>query len=184
MFKVVFFVSFDLVGSDSAIKNVYGLNKTVEDYELTLKDLINSSIRYVSPHICVGLNYGRPSGEIDALNIIKNLNPYLIVLLGLRSTPDTPFSNISVDPNYMIKIIAITRLLFPETEISLGCMRPVGKDRKKIDHGAFLAGVNRIEIPTSDALEDAERLGYKIKRLDCCCSIPEALEKKFLSNNF
>ncbi|NHI90953.1 MAG: radical SAM protein [Candidatus Lokiarchaeota archaeon] len=174
-------VSFDLVGSNAAIKNVYGLEKTVADYESTFKELMNSSIKYISPHICIGLNYGKPSGEIDALNIIKNLNPYLIVLLGLRSTPETPISSISVDPKYMVKIIAITRLMFPRTEISLGCMRPIGQDRKQIDLGAFHSGVTRIEIPTYATLEEAEKLEYKIQRMECCCSIPETLEKKFLS---
>ncbi len=175
-------VSFDLVGSDITIKNVYGLNKTVKDYEDTFKELMKSSIKFISPHVCIGLNFGRNSGEIEALNIIRNLNPYLIVLLGLKSTPETPIANINVDPLYMIKLIAITRIMFPKTEISLGCMRPSGKIRKEIDLGAFHAGVTRIEIPTSEMLIEAEKQGYQIQKLECCCSIPSEIEHKFLKS--
>jgi len=172
-------VSFDLVGSDTTIKNVYGLDKTVNDYEDTLKELMKSSIKYISPHVCVGLNFGKQSGEFTALNIIKNLNPYLIVILGLKSTPDTPIADINVDPKFLIKVIAITRIMFPNTEISLGCMRPGGKIRKEIDVGAFHAGVTRIEIPTSDMLKEAKNQGYQIKKLECCCSVPSEIEDKF-----
>ncbi|MHA1785860.1 MAG: radical SAM protein [Candidatus Helarchaeota archaeon] len=174
-------VSFDLVGDDATIHDIYGLNKSARDYEATFSELMKSSIKYISPHVCIGLNFGKPSGEIEALSVIKKIKPYLIVLLGLKSTPDTPISQINVDPEYLVKIIAITRLMFPKTEISLGCMRPGGKIRSEIDMGAFLAGITRIEIPINKMLSEAKKQGYELKKLECCCSVPKELEKNFLS---
>ncbi|MFX1293282.1 MAG: radical SAM protein [Promethearchaeota archaeon] len=169
-------VSFDIVGDTQTIQEIYGLNKTPEDYLQSLKFLKNSKIPYIVPHICIGLNKGILSGEIQALKLIKSIDPFLIVLLGLIPTKNTPMENMVHNTqdlvNNIIKVIAVTRILFQKTLISLGCMRPGKKIRNQIDFYAIQAGINRIEIPSSKAIHFAEQKGLQIQKHQCCCAVP------------
>jgi len=99
-------------------------------------------------------------------------NPSLIVLLGLIPTTDTPMKDIAPNAQNIAKIIATTRILFPHTPISLGCMRPGKKVRVQIDQYAIEAGVNRIEIPTYRAMQFASKKGLEIHKYDSCCAVP------------
>ncbi|NVM55251.1 MAG: radical SAM protein [Candidatus Helarchaeota archaeon] len=165
-------VSFDIVGDKQTIQEVYGLDKTPDNYLQSLKFLKKSKIPYIVPHVCIGLNQGVYSGEIRALNLIKSSDPYLIVLLGLIPTINTPMQDITPNAQNIAKFIAITRLLFPNTPISLGCMRPGKKIRNQIDLYAIQAGINRIEIPTRKAIHYATKNGLQIQNHKSCCAVP------------
>ncbi len=171
-------VSFDIVGDAETIKQVYGINKTPHDYLKSLKALKEANIKYVAPHICIGLNFGEIAGEFEALKLIEEFKPYLIVLLALVPTKNTLMENIKLELEKIIKIIAIARLMFPTTPISLGCMRPGGNFRKQLDLLAFKAGINRIEIPSNALIKYATKNGYVIKKIDSCCALPSEFEKK------
>ena len=60
----------DVIGADATIRDVYHLDRPVEDFEATLAALCATSMR-VSPHIVVGLHYGRVLGEARALDIVR-----------------------------------------------------------------------------------------------------------------
>lgn len=165
-------VSFDMVGDSETIQKIYGLRKTPEDYLRSLQFLKKSGIPYIVPHICIGLNQGVLSGEIRALKLIESINPNLIVLLGLIPTINTQMQQFSLKIQDLAKIIAITRLLFPTTPLSLGCMRPGKKIRNQIDRYAIQAGINRIEIPTPKALQYAIQQGLRIQKFSSCCAVP------------
>ena len=96
----------------------------------------------------------------------------MIVLLGLIPTVDTPMQEITPNAQNIAKIIATTRILFPHTPISLGCMRPGKKIRIQIDQYAIEAGVNRIEIPTYRAIQFANQKGLEIHKYNSCCAVP------------
>ncbi len=165
-------VSFDIVGDKTTIHEVYGLEKTPEDYFKSIKFLTKSKIPYIVPHICIGLKQGTLSGEIRALKLISSTNPSLIVLLGLVPTIDTPMQEVTPNAQNIAKIIATTRILFPNTPISLGCMRPGKKVRIQIDQYAIDAGINRIEIPTYRAIQYATQKGLEIRKYHSCCAVP------------
>jgi len=165
-------VSFDLVGDASTIKEIYRLKKTPEDYLKSMHFLREAGIPHIVPHICIGLRGGLLSGEIHALKLLKDFDLSLIVLLGLIPTIDTPLQNVKPNTRNIALIIATTRILFPTTPISLGCMRPGKSLRPIIDQYAIQAGVNRIEIPTHKALEFATTKGLQIQKYDSCCAVP------------
>ncbi|MHA1378840.1 MAG: radical SAM protein [Candidatus Helarchaeota archaeon] len=171
-------VSFDIVGDKDTIKQVYGIEKTPQDYLNSINALKNSNIKYIAPHICIGLNFGKIKGEIEALKLIKNINPYLIVLLALVPTKNTPMEKIMLDIDKVVKIIVIARLMFPTTPISLGCMRPGGSFRQRLDLLAFKAGITRIEIPSNFLTKYAKNKGYTVEMINSCCAIPSEFEKK------
>ncbi len=169
-------VSFDIVGDSQTIQEIYGLKKRPEDYVESLKFLNKTKIPYIVPHICIGLNEGVLLGEIQALKLIQPINPYLVVLLGFIPTINTPLENsipkTEEHAKNIGKIIATARIMFQKTPLSLGCMRPGKKIRNQIDEYAIKAGINRLEIPSSKAIEFAKEKGLTIQKYQSCCAVP------------
>ena len=59
----------DVIGADQTIRQVYHLDRPVEDFEATLAALCATGMEVV-PHIVIGLHYGRILGELEALEIV------------------------------------------------------------------------------------------------------------------
>lgn len=175
--------SIDVVGDNETITGVYGLNKTVEDYERTLYNHLRAGIKNIVPHICVGLNFGRIGGEINALKIVEKINPEILVFITIIPTQGTMMEKVTPpSAETVVKLIAIARLMLRKTSISLGCMRPGGTQRRKLDCLALNA-VDRMEIPTKGALKEAEELGLKIEKYASCCALPCEFEAKIKVKN-
>lgn len=165
--------SVDVVGDDSTIQMVYGLkHRTTKDYVSTLKALETVGIS-IAPHICVGLRNGELVSELDALQLIKSaINPRLLVIIALMPTKGTAMADSPPPQPYDVaRVIAIARLLFPQTEIALGCMRPRGSIRRQMEQLAIQAGITRLVQPTKATLEYLEKNRYSINRRNACCVI-------------
>jgi uncharacterized radical SAM superfamily protein len=167
-------ISLDLVGDDATIQGIYGLGKTVDDYKRVLRGLMRAGFtsQHIIPHVCVGLDKGKVVGEYAVLDYIRELNPALVVFIVIippKQQAHHGFSN--VPPEDVSRVIATTRALYPDAEISLGCMRPGGSIRNEYDIAAFKAGITRIAIPTRAVLGLAEHGGYTIKSVENCCAI-------------
>lgn len=164
---------FDLVGDDSTIKSVLGLQKTVKDYRSSLSSL-TKHISYVVPHICVGLHFGKLLGEFRALELASEAKPSLLVLLVLSPTSGTVFEKLAPPSVEVFKKVAIeARLMFPGIDIALGCVRPRFHNRHELELAALQSGVDRIELPDERTLEAARKMGMVVKRLHACCSVPD-----------
>ena len=59
----------DVIGAQETIRDVYHLDRPVEDFETTLAALSATKMDVV-PHIVIGLHYGRLLGEENALDIV------------------------------------------------------------------------------------------------------------------
>ncbi|MDW7673615.1 MAG: radical SAM protein [Bacillota bacterium] len=161
-------VSFDFVADNDTIKEVYGLEKTVEDYINCFRALR----KYVKvlPHICIGLKGGEIAGEYKALEIMQEENPDGIVFIVFNPTKNTRYADRTPPPlEDVIKIMATARKMFPEKPIHLGCMRPKGQYRAQLDSWAIKTGVNKIVVPTSNAQKLATELGLTIQKGQECC---------------
>ncbi|MFW9934328.1 MAG: radical SAM protein [Candidatus Thorarchaeota archaeon] len=167
------YASVDVVGDDQTIHTVYGLTqRTTTDYIETLKALEKSHIP-IAPHICVGLQNGTLVGELNALELIKStIKPKLIVIIALMPTEGTPMAaSDPPQPPDVARICAIARLLFPNTEIALGCMRPRGAIRHQMEQLAIQAGITRLVQPTNSTLHYLEKNGYTVSWQNACCVI-------------
>jgi uncharacterized radical SAM superfamily protein len=141
----------------------------VEDVITTLKELKRAELPTI-PHIVVGLDYGKVKGEYRALEIIKELAPEVVVIVGFMPLPGTPMHEVSPPPAEEIaRVMATARLEMPEAIISLGCARKRGDS--DIDLSAVNSGINRIAIPSEEAVRRAEELGLRISWQDSCCSL-------------
>ena len=169
---------FDLVGDNDTIELVLGIERTVEDYRRSMKAL-KQSITYVVPHICVGLHAGELRGEFRALGAASEIEPPLIVLLVFTPTQGTEFEGLAPPLTKDFKRVAVeARLMFPEAQLALGCMRPRGSKRLEIELAALQSGVDRIELPSERTLEEAISKGLSVRKLATCCSVPEEVITK------
>jgi len=180
-------VSFDVTMDEEVIKKIYHLNKDPEDYKKSIEYLKRYKLNIV-PHICIGLFYGKIHKELEAIKFLKEsgINPSLIVLIALIPPKDSNTKFIRLNPIDIAKVIAIIRFVFPNTEISLGCMRPRGKAKTQIEKSAILAGITRIEIPSIKTLKWLKQKypDIKFKFFSACCAIPEQFEKYAKSKEF
>lgn len=161
-------VSFDLVGDDETIAEVYGIDATVQDYRTVYRHLRDRVP--VVPHITVGLRGGQIAGERAALHILQEEGADAIVFIVFIPTPGTAYADRSPPPvPEVARILAESRLAFPNIPLLLGCMRPAGPYRQALDPLAVRAGVNRIVKPHPDALALARERGLRIERGEECC---------------
>ncbi|MGQ9595261.1 MAG: radical SAM protein [Anaerolineae bacterium] len=161
-------VSFDFVGDDATIREVYGLEATVEDYRRAYQ-VLRRRFRVV-PHLTVGLRGGRLGHEVPALEMLARMGAEELVLLVLIPTPGTRYAACHPPtPEEAAGIFVRARELLPRAWISLGCMRPHGAYRDAVDVLAVQAGLNGIVSPSHPALEEAERRGLRILRTRECC---------------
>ncbi len=161
-------ISFDFVGDNETIREVYGLNKRVEDYILTYLRLRRKVT--VIPHICIGLRGGQISGEYKALEILKELGAEGLVFIVFFPTDGTLYADREPAPlEEVIRILCKARIDFPDIPINLGCMRPKGRYRFELDRLALRSGVNRIVQPTPGVSALAEEMGLEVVRGEECC---------------
>jgi len=173
-------ISFDVNMDKEIIEDIYHLDKDLEDYKKAIQLLEQFKLNIV-PHICIGLHYGNLNKELESLKYIKEskIKPSLIVLIAL--IPPNRLNKRFKTPSAsdIAKVIAITRLVFPKTEISLGCMRPRKKTRYSLEMKALRAGITRIEMPLKKVLssfkEKNPHINYQF--FSACCAVPERYEK-------
>lgn len=169
-------VCIDVVGSPETTKEIYGIEITPKQYKKTLAALEKAKIKNISPHICVGLHYGKLRHEKKALEIISSIKPTNIILTGLTDQTNTPMEGIKISPQDFLQIAKETRKKFPDTPISLGCARGKGRIREEIDRLCIKIADN-IAVPTKTAYIEARKNNLKINEYNTCCSfLPEEIK--------
>lgn len=153
-------IAIDVVGAKQTVKNIYGLDIEVEEYIKTLQNIEKADLP-IFPHICIGLDHGILKGEFNALQLLKNINPKVIILTGLM--PIKKIINKKPNPLDFVRVITYADKEFSETPIVLGCARSYGSDRELIDILSIESGINGVAIPTQKAVDLAVKAGYEIK---------------------
>ena len=160
----------DVIGSDETIRQVYHLERPVEDFESTLAALCETGMQVV-PHIVIGLHYGRIVGESRALDIVSRHRIHslvLVVVMPFYAKPGT-FETPSAEAAGRIFLEARRRLA--DREVLLGCARPPGMHRRVTDAYAVAAGLDGIAFPADGAVAAAHALGREAVQEHACCSI-------------
>jgi uncharacterized radical SAM superfamily protein len=160
----------DVIGAEETIREVYHLDRPVEDFEATLAALCTTSMK-VSPHIVVGLHYGRIVGEPNALDIVSRHAVEALVLVvvmpfyakpGLFAVPDTADVG---------RIFGEARRRLPDRQVLLGCARPPGLHKRAVDAYAVMAGLDGIAFPADGVVGVARAVGRPFHQEHACCSI-------------
>lgn len=172
-------VSFDINMDREIIRDIYHLDKDLNDYKRAIELLKKHNLNIV-PHICIGLHYGNLHKELESLKYIKEseIDPSLIVLIVLIPPKNSNGGFKIPSSNDIAKIIGITRYMFPKTEISLGCMRPRKKSRYSIEMKGLKGGITRIEMPSKKVLKKFKKENPQIEFqfFSACCAVPSKFE--------
>lgn len=159
----------DVIGSADTAERVLGVRISPERYASSIESTNENGIG-LSPHIIVGLDYGRVGGELKALELLRNADVDNICIIVLIPTKGTPMEGVAPpSPDTVGRITAIAKLMYPGTPVSLGCVRPGKTYRQGIDAAAIRAGVSKIAIPSIGARRAAEELGLEIKEFEQMC---------------
>lgn len=161
-------VSFDFVGDEATIREVYGLEHGVEAYVETYR-LLRRSARTL-PHVTIGLRGGEVGHERRAFELLRDLGVDGLVLLVFIPTPGTRYADRQPPPVPAVaELVAEARLSFPDVPLYLGCMRPKGRYRDELDPLAVQAGVNVVVSPSRPARRLAGELGLAVREMRECC---------------
>ena len=161
----------DVIGDDDTIREVYHLNKRVEDYEETLWMLKEMGHR-LAPHIIIGHHFGEIKGEWRALDMITRLGVETIVLVIIKPLLVSGKDTMKIPGvEEVSRIAAIARILNPKTPIRMGCIRPARPSKAKMEKAFIDSGINTIAYPLQGTIDYAKDIGLETKFVEMCCSL-------------
>jgi uncharacterized radical SAM superfamily protein len=161
----------DVIGAQETIRDVYHLDRPVDDFEQTLAALSATRMDVV-PHIVIGLHYGRLLGEENALDIVarhKIAALILVIVSPIYAPPDKPFATIGADD--VAKVFVAARERIASAPVQLGCIRPAGLHKLMTDAYAVMAGFDGIAYPAEGIVALARAIGRPVEQEHACCSI-------------
>lgn len=167
-------VDYEFIVDPIVINKVVGLkSKGPSDFVDGLRYLIEEGPPYVSPHIPIGLRYGEIGGELEAIERLRDFDPYLIVFLVFVPTRGTPMDGLS--PPEEKEVVAVINQARPRfREVAIGCMRPPSfkstLDPKLVKERL----VDRIAVPHKSTIDK-----YGLEVVHTCCSIPDELIDRY-----
>jgi len=167
-------VLLDIIGDNDTIAQVYKLpHKTTEDYDYSLKLLKDAGLRIV-PHVIIGLHYGKIKGEFKAIDMIAKYNPDALVLVVIMPYYGKAKFQLLPPPKTeeTVEVILYARKQVQNSPVVIGCARPAGMERIKLDAYAVLAGVNGIAFPAEGIVTYSKALGLEpIVSPNCCSTV-------------
>ena len=160
----------DIIGAEETIKQVYHLHRPVADFEETVAALCETSMQ-ISPHIVIGLHYGRILGEENALDILSRYDTKALVLVVIMPFYAKPGTFATPDAHEVGRIFLEARQRLPDRQVLLGCARPPGMHKRVTDAYAVMAGLDGIAFPADGAVAVAGIAGRPFHQAHACCSI-------------
>jgi lipoyl synthase len=161
----------DIIGDAEVAKKVYHLDNGPERMAISL-DLLKEQEIPIAPHVLVGLNYGKLTGEIEALEMIASRNPEAVVIIALNPLRGTPMGEADPPtPASIGRIITLARLAMPHIPLLLGCARPIGDHKILTDKLAIKSGINGIAYISQEGVTLATEQGLQPIFKDICCSL-------------
>lgn len=162
------YISFDLVFDKDTINEVYKINKSRDDY-ISIYEYIQKHTK-VAPHICIGLKGGEVVGEYEIIDYLKTNPPEQLTFIVLIPTKDTEYENVNPPKiEEVLDVICEARINLPKTKINIGCMRPRGEYRSKLDELAIRCGINNIVLPSRSCKNLVKEMELRIKENKECC---------------
>jgi uncharacterized radical SAM superfamily protein len=160
----------DVIGAQETIRDVYHLDRPVDDFEATLEAICATSMQ-VSPHIVIGLHYGRILGEENALDIIARHRTHALVLVVIMPFYARPGTFVTPSTTDVGRVFLAARRRLADRHVLLGCARPPGMHKRVTDTYAVMAGLDGIAFPADGAVAVADAIGRPFHQAHACCSV-------------
>ena len=167
----------DIIGAQETIRDVYHLDRPVEDFEATLAALCATGMEVV-PHIVVGLHYGRILGEANALDMAARYGIHALVLVVIMPFYAKPGTFVTPATRDVGEVFLEARTRLADRDVLLGCARPAGMHKRVTDSYAVMAGLDGIAFPADGILAVAQAIGRPVHQEHACCSIKTGLRAK------
>ncbi len=152
-------VSYDVIGSEKTIKEVYGLELKPSDIQIGY-ELLTSRDMDVVPHITIGLHGGDIKGEYHALDMVWDSEKLVL------NTLVPSFWGESVGKEDILKVIE-TAVERTDADLILGCMRERGRPDTEIE--AVKKGIKGIVLPSRKTREWVKERYDILEKNVCCC---------------
>ncbi len=163
-------VMMDIIGAAETIRDVYHLDRPVQDFEASLAALTTTRMSVV-PHIVIGLHYGRLLGEAEALAICARHAIDALVLVVVMPQHARPGTFAVPSTLEIGQFFLEARRRLPSTPVLLGCARPPGMHRRVTDAYAVMAGLDGIAFPAEGTVAVARAIGRPFEQQHACCSV-------------
>ena len=163
----------DVVGDEDTYRSVCHLPFGTSAILSSLEALADAGLEIV-PHVVCGLHFGEIRGETRALQIIARFPVAQLVVVSVMKVPGKAAGRFAQPAAEDIAdLIAEARFLLPAVPISLGCARQRGN--RRLERLAIDAGVNRMALPSEEAVEHARGYGLEVRLQPTCCSVSRDL---------
>ena len=164
-------VLIDVIGDDETYQRIchvaFGVSRIVDSLAALAKAELD-----IVPHVVCGLHFGKIKGEKKAIETISRFPVRQMVVVSLMKIPGTPSMGFALPKASAVAgIIAHARLAMPEVILSLGCARERGN--REMEIRAIDAGINRMALPSDEAIEHCRKSGFDIKFQPTCCSVAQ-----------
>ncbi len=159
----------DVIGDDDTYREVYHIEAGVSRVTSSLEALHKAALPTI-PHIVCGLYNGKMRSEKRAVEIIAGLHVEQLVIVSLMRIAGTPMQQGPLPgAEEIAELIAEARFKMPAAKMNLGCARQRGNVQTELL--AIEAGINRMAIPSEEAIQHARRCGLEIRYQSTCCSV-------------
>lgn len=159
----------DMVGDNETIKEVLGQPFSVEDYLNSFKYLKQVGIK-IAPHVILGLSKRGFEGDLQAIELLREVNPDAVIIVGLMPLVGTQMATArQPSPEEVSIALRKARELF-DVPIMLGCARPRGKAYAKAEKEAVEMGIDGIAFPEEETIEFAKEIGREVILSNACCA--------------
>jgi len=161
----------NVISDQDAIEKTYNLkNHNPDSFYKNIKVLKDAGLK-VAPHIIIGLNDGKISGEFNSIEQLSSSGVDAIVFAIVKKiSKHFDFINPDINVNEIIELFDYTKKLVPDMPISLGCARPSGFNTEKLEIELLKRGIEVISFPSDAAIEFAEKNNFKFSFLEQCCT--------------
>lgn len=160
----------DVIGAQETVREVYHLDRPVADFAASLAALCAAGLK-VAPHIVMGLHFGALRGEPRALEICLAQPIAALVLVAVMPQPRQDARFVPPDPDAMGAFLLRARQAAPDLPVTLGCARPHGLARRKLDAWAVMAGLDSVAFPAEGAVALARAIGRPVTADPTCCAL-------------
>jgi uncharacterized radical SAM superfamily protein len=166
----------DVIGDDETYRKICHVPFGISRIETSLKAAEEATLPVI-PHVVCGLYYGGIRGERKAVEMISRFRVKQVVVVSLMRIPGTPLWEVEEPTSEDVAgIIAEARFKVPEAKISLGCARQRGNSRLELL--AIDAGVNKMALPSEEAVRKARDYGLEVRYQRTCCSVSEDFSRE------
>jgi uncharacterized radical SAM superfamily protein len=160
--------SFNMIGDDRTISEIYNLDKNASDFIRSYGNLKKKVKTF--PHITIGLHKGDILGEYEAVDLLAKHGCEALVFNVIIPTSGTDFHKVKPPGIEVVTdVISYAKQRMMDTKIFIGCMRPGSSYRENLDDSLIELGIDRIVMPARSAKKKARSLGLKIDEKSECC---------------